>query len=228
MVKVALLGSSGNIGRRYQAVLRHLDIEHTCYDIVDHPLDVIEEGLLFNCYTHIIIATPTNTHYGWLSWFNEYTTIARILCEKPLSTSLQEVEVICNSSLDLTMVCNYKYALKRSSRFAGRPATKNTSYSFYNHGGDGLAWDCIQLIGLAEGDIQLSEDTPIWECRINGYKILKDSIDYTYIDMIREWVPGKDVQNKDDLLDMHKKTHYLQGLVNNGKYQSVDWDSNKD
>lgn len=79
-----------------------------------------------------------------------------------------------------------------------------TIYDYWNHGKDGLAWDCISIVGLAEGMIHLSESSPVWTCQINGAAHYSSEMDYAYIDMIQSWLSGN-VYGTSYIREAHKK-----------------------
>jgi hypothetical protein len=57
-----------------------------------------------------------------------------------------------------------------------------TTYDYYHSGGDGIAWDCIQILNLDEtGQPILKNDSPIW-------KYSKDVVDESYILMIEAFL----------------------------------------
>ena len=77
-------------------------------------------------------------------------------------------------------------------------------WNYFNSGKDGLKWDCIQIIGMAEKKPLLKNDSPTWTCLINGYEVERDSIDRSYIRMIEHWLENPR-WNYDNLLTIHKK-----------------------
>ena len=211
------------MGTRYQAILDYLKIKYHGADNQGGVIALLRRWQ----YTHAIIASPTATHYYWLAYLSKLPKLTklRILCEKPLVTdSLQRlVSLHEDTKLDLTMTYQYKYVNILEE------ASKITHYNFYNHGKDGLAWDCIQLIGLTKYRIELKEDSPIWNMGLNGRDVLRDSIDESYIRFIRAWLDGSENQDFNWLVDLHKKTDYLQNKVKtDGKYHSLNWDPSKD
>lgn len=226
-MKLLLLGAEGSIGRRYKAIFNNYDYNYAPYDITTHK-DKVEKYIQDKEITHILIATPTRTHLNYLWLINDLRPDVKVLCEKPITTDVKGLEEFLKEChLDLTMVCNYAYVEDLECT-----SLSDTSYNFYNSGNDGLAWDCIQLIALAKGDISLSTQSPIWGAEINGYRVYKEGIDFSYCKMLEIWMSGRKLpklfSDKEKLLEVHKKTHKLQGMVkDHGKYQSSNWDSSE-
>jgi hypothetical protein len=81
------------------------------------------------------------------------------------------------------MVNNYAYYCDGIIETVG-----DTHYDYYNSGADGLAWDCIQLIHLAKSGVgYLRNDSPIWDCMINGTRLNRELIDMCYVKMIKDF-----------------------------------------
>ncbi len=186
-----IIGSEGSMGKRYQAILKFLGEPFGCYDLKTH-------GFLKLCdqYSRYIIATPTHTHLEWVARLDEY--LKPILCEKPLSKDLVEVKEILKCKSPLSMMMQYTWLFDRHS--FGR-----SFYDYYNHGPDGLIWDCFQIIALASGEIELKESSPVWSCRINGTKIQRQAMDAAYVEFVRAWLKGEAVVTRDQLLKWHEK-----------------------
>jgi hypothetical protein len=196
-MSVLIVGSKGNMGRRYASILRHLGIEHRGLDI-DHDLGDAEREA--TRASQVIIASPTDSHVGWIRFFAPYNL--PILCEKPLSKDVAQVRAALDYAADcgtpLNMVYQYRELVEEKSEGESR-------YNYWNHGKDGLVWDCIQIIGLAKGWVSLAEDSPIWRCRINGQLLDIAAMDKAYINHIKNWLrkPGQD---KAEILAVHQKT----------------------
>lgn len=199
---IALIGSEGSMGKRYQAILKHLKQPFMCFDrSLGQEEKQILEGAA-NC-GRIIIATPTNTHTDLL--YELLPLKKPILCEKPITKDLEEMEELHNwcaeNKYQYNMVCQYKELdiTTEPNRVSG--------YNYFRHGSDGLEWDCIQIIGLARGPVVLGEDMPIWMCEINGrYLNIKD-MDQAYVAHIKKWIDGALEQPMDEILDMHRRVH---------------------
>jgi hypothetical protein len=186
------------MGRRYAAILRHLGIEPELYDLGERmPVD----------FDSVIIATPTHSH------INNIEDLAfcgvPILCEKPIATSVRLAMKACSlaadSGIDLEMVNQYAFLKGSPTQWPDL-----SSYNFYNHGKDGLPWDCISIVGLAKGQVILEETSPIWRCVINGEEMSLADMDGAYIKMIDRWL-NRDLQQlgKDYILGAHAKVEAL-------------------
>jgi hypothetical protein len=81
---------------------------------------------------------------------------------------------------------------------------KNTHYDFFKTGGDGLYWDCINVIGLANGLVEINNTSPIWSCAINGKSLSLFDVDISYIHMIEDWLL-RPFSNWDYAVAAHKK-----------------------
>ena len=200
---IALIGSEGSMGKRYQAILRHLQFPFLVYDTCFMSLDNILAQAK-RC-DRIIIATPTDTHVRYL---RELLPSGKpILCEKPITKNLDEIEALhewCNENgYTYNMVMQYKeYGLNLSS---GRLS----EYNYFRHGNDGLVWDCMQIIALARGPIILGEDSPEWRCVLNGRKLSIEFMDKAYVYMIAKWMRGGLDQPMAEILEIHRKVaHY--------------------
>ena len=175
---ILLVGAKGNMGSRYSAILRHLGETHYSIDI-DDPWPETKR------VKKVIIATPTCSHLNDIQVANEMYPSADILCEKPISRHSEDLELMRVNRKRLYCVNQYAHLF---------PDTLvplddgGTSDNYFKHGGDGLAWDCFQLFALAEGPVELRENSPIWKCRINGYPYSIGSMDRAYIRMIHDFL----------------------------------------
>jgi hypothetical protein len=208
--RIAVLGGKGNMGRRYCSILECLDLEPI-------PLDVDDDPVTMDEVDGIIIATPTHTHLDILDSLISFE--GPILCEKPLGLNSAEVGLsMCaymEAEMNLRMVDQYKYCLRGQ-----KPNAKNIEsyYNYYNSGGDGMAWDCINIIYHSIKRPILSNASPVWACAINGVELNREKMDHAYIDMINAWVTEK-TPDYEHILESHLKVmEYLNG-------KSTDWDS---
>lgn len=203
---ILILGNKGNMGRRYAAILRYLGVEFKGLDL---GWEASEFDKLAKASSGFIIATPTTSHVEWVSRCIPYSK--PILCEKPISTNMDEIafclEALASSKAPFNMVNQYSY-------LAGKDGYGVTLYDYWNHGKDGLAWDCIQLAGLATGELILKEESPIWRCIINSDIIDLKKMDGAYIDMVTAWIkkPGMDLFG---LADVHNKTNEIAKILGN-------------
>jgi hypothetical protein len=174
--------------------------------------------------THYIIATPTDTHTQILTELFEFLKgkpRVSILCEKPviktddIHKDFEIIYKIKEAGHLIFMVNNYAFY---PGLLNGRG---KTSYSYYNSGGDGIAWDCIQLIHMARGVIELSNDSPFWKTQINGTHLIQDYISAGYVEMVDDFITDNHVNlwNFDDILSAHKKViaYEIRNTRNPGK-----------
>jgi hypothetical protein len=165
------------MGRRYQAILKYLGEPFGRLDVLPgFKVNSLEK------YDRFIVATPTSTHLDWVNSLDLYKK--PILCEKPLSTHLDEVEEILKVESPLSMTMQYRYFDREF--FQGE-----SGYDFYNHGKDGLAWDCFQIIALARGEVSVREESPIWKCRLNGEWLDLAKMDHAYVWAVKNFLEGQ-------------------------------------
>lgn len=175
---ICLLGHNGSMGRRYQAILKSLGQEFKGIDIND------DYNQIHLDYTHYIVATPTNTHYRIVK--DLIPKKKPILCEKPISKNLDEVKDLYRKANGrLTMTLQYACLPQEPTD------TGESVYNYYNHGQDGLYWDCLQIVTLARGDVFLGENKPFWTCSLNGRRFELGQMDYAYHDFVKLWLDGK-------------------------------------
>ena len=199
----------GNMGKRYGAICRNLDIDYIAVDENDEiPLDK----------KFYIISTPTDTHTAILqSLIISVDEPANFLVEKPISKNPQHLDVCINLIQryyhNVYMVNNYAYY-----DFALPKAGGLTVYDYYNSGRDGLAYDCIQLIHLADGEVKLGNDNPIWKCKINGLHMNREKVDWCYIRMIEDFYSEGKKYGKlwgvDDIIAAHNKVMAYEKSLN--------------
>ncbi|MBP6151874.1 MAG: Gfo/Idh/MocA family oxidoreductase [Candidatus Methylopumilus sp.] len=192
---IFIVGIEGNMGRRYAAIAKYLGIDCSGCDIHSSRVERMapKDAL-------VIIATPTPCHLAdCLKYLS--TNENDVLCEKPIVKSEQALKTLAELNLDrLYMVNNYCFAetIDRSGKI--------TFYDYYNSGKDGLAWDCIQLIGLAKNEIELYNKRPFWTCIINGAEIDRNSIDRSYVKMIFNLMNEKiNVWSGQKIIEVHQK-----------------------
>lgn len=175
---VYIVGYNGNMASRYKAILDFLNIPHMGHDKNEYP----KEGALKRC-RGVIICTPTKCHIDDLKI---YLNINKpVLCEKPLAHSLVELnqleKIVGINITYLTMVNQYAYMTDEISH-------GDSFYNYFKSGPDGVYWDCLNIIGLANGEVHLSTKSPVWSCQINGRKLALSKVDYSYIEMIKDWL----------------------------------------
>ncbi len=181
-MRVFISGVNGNMGRRYRAICYHLG-----YQVIgaDKEVSFIDQSYYISSKSidRIIIATPTSTHLDAINIFG--STVGRpMLCEKPISQT-----GIVDGHNPLTMINQYKYLVDKDR-------IGDTYYDYWNTGGDGLYWDCINIIGMAKGKVRIGNDSPIWTCGINGQKLSIADMDKAYIAMVKDWVENPEPNHK--------------------------------
>lgn len=178
--KVCIVGSSGNMGKRYGSILDYLKIPYQSIDVHNFTLS------LHSDVDGIIICTPTDKHYQSIMEFADHGL--PILCEKPITKNLSELYDLLKLPIELSMINQY--------RFFDSNQVGLTSYNFYNSGSDGLIYDCINLIGMATDNVYLSKVNPVWSCMINGSHVNRKQVDDSYLVNIKNWVTGRFVESK--------------------------------
>lgn len=191
-----ILGSDGNMGKRYSAILRSLEVDFIPNEGQGLPVKGDFDG--------VIIATPTYMHCQHIRKVWDYGV--PILCEKPLGTDLAEVLDLCRDAerdgIKLRMANQY-------AQLVPEGAHGQTVYDNWRTGGDGLAWDCISVIALAKRTIYLDNKSPVWTCVINGKHLSLSDMDGAYVQMIRGWLGG-DVDGIDYIRKAHLRvTEYM-------------------
>ena len=182
MERVYIVGYNGNMARRYRACLNYLGVHHCGEDVG------MKKGDVRDC-DGIIIATPTPLHNMHIRQFAPWDL--PILVEKPIS-----LEPFILNGGNVQMVNQYAHT--------GPWPGGTTYYNCWNSGKDGLPWDVINVIGLAEKDVYVESNSPIWKCTINGKELTLNDIDNSYVKMIDAWVKNPK-PNTDYILKAHKK-----------------------
>lgn len=196
-MSVLIVGSDGSMGKRYQAILTYLGVKTTLAD-KRHTRDEVSH--MANQSSGIIIASPTETHVDIVRQLLVFQK--PILCEKPVTKNIFELKTlqkeIAFQRTPFRMVMQYEM-LTETNRI-GR-----SYYNYFKHGNDGLAWDCMQIIGLARGHVQIEERSPVWSCMINGKTIHLEHMDAAYIGYVQKWIKEPN-QDPEKILDIHEKT----------------------
>lgn len=198
------------MGKRYIAVFESLKIQWLGFE-KNFEFKNNWQDQLGQC-SHIIIATPTNTHMRLLIQLDKFGK--PLLCEKPITKTPEEFRLIRSVQSPLTMVMQY---VETESSHAESPTTH---YDYFRHGNDGLAWDCTQIIALAKGAFSISESSPIWDCVINGRRIHIQSMDAAYVKFIRNWLEGKKYHTRHDLIAYHELVANAEKRQRGGKIDS--------
>lgn len=219
-MKVMLIGANGAQGKRYQAILEYLGCRALCLDVRNEeqfPAMVLEADAF-------IVATPTHHHRMALdSIYKKATALSKweerqipILCEKPVFHEMSFINSLVNrynNRVDLCMVNQYQYVMDKLLGDDEHPISLRleTEYDYYHSGGDGLAWDCIQIINLARGEVKLNNKSPIWKCRINGTPIELQDVNEAYVAMVKDFLGDRELvwRNKQIVKAHRKVTDYL-------------------
>lgn len=194
---VVLVGANGSMGRRYRAILRWLRIPVTTYDIQDEGCSPAAVLAASETARAVIIATPTRTHsfYGNLLW----DCPAPLLIEKPMSKNLKVVEHMLNRPSDITTMA--QYAMLDNTKLG-----ETTRYDHYHSGSDGLAWDCMTLLGLARGHAVLNDESPIWDCTLNGQRLTLEDVQISYVKYLEAWLgSGRSPVSRDWMMLAHER-----------------------
>jgi hypothetical protein len=174
---IAIVGNKGNMASRYAAILRCAEgITVTGWDVGERPIEA--DGY--------IVCTPTPTHIAVIKSIAKFGK--PILCEKPVTKSLAElaeIRAICEGH-GAPFQCVMQYCWLAPCNDEIGPS----HYDYFKHGPDGLIWDCFQIIALAKGDVEIGEQSPVWDCVINGRRLNIAQMDFAYIEMIRSWLYG--------------------------------------
>lgn len=194
-----IIGSEGSMGKRYQAILDHLGHSWMGLDEKDTNIWDVFPPEYYHEATSFIIATPTDTHAEIILDLLPYRK--PILCEKPITKDADLLphlrDAIERSKTPFQMMLQYKYLLPKLAR-------GESHYDYFRHGNDGLHWDCLQIIGLAKGEVTLREKSPVWDCVINGHRIHPGQMDQAYVTAVEAFLHGHP-QDLGEIVDMHHK-----------------------
>ncbi len=202
-----LIGSNGSMGLRYQAILKHLNEPFYALD-KEHSTDEIFKAL--DNSERVILCTPTETHYKLLK--SIIPLQKPILCEKPITKSVKELEILFANVLKYNT--HFTMMFQYSELVPLKQENFNSSYNYFRTGKDGLIWDCLQIIGLAKGEIEILNDSPIWKCRINGKKLSLHDMDQAYVAFVNKWKNDFIDQNLTNLYNIHIKTERMANELN--------------
>jgi hypothetical protein len=87
-----------------------------------------------------------------------------------------------------------------------KPESRGPSwYNYFKTGGDGLIWDCIQIIALSRTPPKIEARSPIWDCTINGQQLSLGDMDMAYVKNVKRWLDG-DYMSAERIYDAHVKT----------------------
>jgi hypothetical protein len=181
------------MGRRYQAILRHLGRRVCPLDVEARPAEV--ERLARHA-EGIVLATPTGTHAAYCQLLEALAV--PLLCEKPVTMDLPTLEVILRRPGPFAMMAQY-------AMLDDPAASWETAYNFYQSGSDGLAWDCVTLLGLARGPVTLRAESPVWRCRLNGRALTLDAVGQAYVDFVASWLERPGFQDRAWVREAHRR-----------------------
>lgn len=205
MKSVLVVGYLGNMGQRYCAILDRLGINWVGVDLED-PYPAKD-------FDRVILATPTSSHSSDLNKLASYRV--PVLCEKPIAKSPGEAAAHLNHfeaiGVPLAMVNQYAYMSGVHNGDSG----SLTIYNYFKTGGDTLGWDCINILGLARAECILRNDSPVWQCTINGRQLKIDQMDLAYIDMIDDWMSNPE-SNPEYINEAHRRAHEFSISYKNG------------
>lgn len=194
---VLIFGSNGSMGKRYQAIFKYLNIPTLGVDLEDDPDARKIKTLKAGSY---VIATPTDNHMGLI---HELIPQRKpILCEKPVVKNVAELKIIRErvekEKVPFRMM--FQYSLLADPARIGK-----SRYDYFRHGSDGLVWDCLQILGLARGAVELKEQSPVWSCVINGKPLSIGSMDAAYVAYVQRWL-YQPIQDLGMIQAMHERT----------------------
>jgi hypothetical protein len=192
MKKICIVGGRGNMATRYRCIFNMLGVEYVLWDIDEKPDLSDVDGFL--------VATPTPTHFDVLSALIPMKK--PILCEKPVVKdleTLQQLKSLCDTYAT-PFACVMQYCWLCEPGLIG-----SSHYDYFKHGNDGLVWDTFQTIALAQGSVDVREESPIWDCVINGQRLNIAAMDFAYIEMIKSWLRDPASQPWDFILKSHEK-----------------------
>lgn len=192
------------MGSRYGAILSHLDVSWMGLDIGTSPKEV---DRLARSADGILIATPTGLHFEHLNFYVGFRK--PVFCEKPFTKNMSEMDAIADiyEGRSLTMALQY-------SELIDHNACGDSHYNYFRHGQDGLIWDCIQIVGLAKGRVELDQSSPVWDCRLNGQRLSVGDMDMAYVQNVKRWLSGESME-MGLIYDIHQKTSEFEWRRNN-------------
>lgn len=199
---ILIIGCEGSMGKRYQAILKWLRIPYVGIDQF-HTADYVQKTLSES--SRIILCTPTENHFSYLE---KLIPIGNpILCEKPISKSLNEInkifKLVEKYKVDFSMTFQYSELVPPNQE------PGDSHYNYFRSGKDGIFWDCLQIIALAKGAIAISNESPAWSCMINNQRLFLGDMDSAYLSFVRKWTNGLIKQDLDHLYRIHEKTDHL-------------------
>ncbi|MCB1198524.1 MAG: Gfo/Idh/MocA family oxidoreductase, partial [Deltaproteobacteria bacterium] len=192
-MNILLVGSEGSIGKRYQAVIRHLGLALFCKD-----LDV-EDAIEMSKIDRIIIATPTPTHKELILIYAKEKK--PLLCEKPMMLSMDYTEI--ENIPNLYMVCNYKYVI---------PTGAKIFYNYFHAGNEDFASNFAQPLYI-DPEASIAQTSPIFDLQYTfhgeHHKVTTEMLQQSYVKMIEDF----ENVNFDMLWNLKKKKKMTEVLL---------------
>lgn len=207
-MSILIIGSEGSMGKRYQSILGYLKVDRACVDKEAEPVLVKQMARYAD---GIIIASPTDTHLDYIRMLAPFKK--PILCEKPVHKNVPALKDVLKElrSEQCPFRMMYQYKVLASPLRIGA-----SFYNYFKHGQDGLIWDCMQIIGLARGKVELYEDSPVWSCKLNGQRLNSAHMDAAYIHYLKNWLNDPD-QDHGEILAVHERTAEAERMQAIGK-----------
>lgn len=202
MKNVFISGVNGNMGKRYATILNDMGVNVMG---ADYTVPIWKQSIIAKKADGIIIATPTVNHLDHIVFFAQ--SQKPILCEKPITCIKNSIDLThfqsCMDQLkhvNLRIVNQYAYLKEYSNDIL------DSSYNYFKSGSDGIVWDCINIIGLANRAVTLQNTSPIWKCTINGKEQNIADMDRAYILMMQDWVNNA-TPNHEYIMKSHLKAY---------------------
>jgi hypothetical protein len=169
-----------------------LGVESVSWDIGENPDLSDVDGF--------IVATPTPTHFDVLQKLLPMQK--PILCEKPVTKDPEELATIGR----LAMLYRTPFAMVMQYCWLVDPTLTGPShYDYFKHGPDGVPWDMFQIIALSKAECRVGEDSPVWDCMVNGQQLNLAAMDFAYIEMLRSWLSDPSSQPWEFIETSHRK-----------------------
>lgn len=191
------------MGSRYAKIVAYLGLTPVIHDMFHDNPEVFESDF-------IIDAMPTQLR-GQTLLFADRRPKKPFLLEKPFDR-----KTLNNIPPNVRMINQYEYYLAHQAdlgikNIVAVQTKKETVYDYWRSGKDGIIWDCINIVGLADddSDIDLRNDSLIWNCVINNKKLDLSLMDVAYVWNIFDWLTHQDA-NTDYIYKAHKRCWELE------------------
>lgn len=180
-----IVGAAGSMGKRYRAILNSLNVPFKSFDLVEYPrmwenetiIPAVDWFHVKHCQ-RAIVCTPSRTHSISVDELQELG-IKKLLIEKPMFDHETDYQWARKQTADLRMVCNYKFI----------DGTEGpTMYNYYDAGREEPWMNYFQIIGMARGELQIHDRSPVWQCTMNGRILSLLDVQNSYVTMIRKWI----------------------------------------